>query len=233
MRRVHLEPEGVGPGGDLGNGDVAAPLARYVAEARNAGATAIVVEAEPADAELAATVEATGFVPVRTTLQLRRPLPLDAAARARALPIRTRPFEPGRDEGAWLHVNNRAFAWHPDQADQTLDDLRAREAEPWFRADGFLVHESPDGELDGFCWTKVHAAHDPPLGEIYVIGVDPTAHGHGLGRALVVAGLDWLARQGLQDAMLYVEADNATARALYASMGFTEHQSHRWWRRSL
>ena len=59
MRRVHLEPEGVGPGGDLGNGDVAAPLARYVAEARNAGATAIVVEAEPADPELAAAVGAT------------------------------------------------------------------------------------------------------------------------------------------------------------------------------
>jgi mycothiol synthase len=139
----------------------------------------------------------------------------------------------GADDDAWLEVNNRAFAWHPDQSDRTRADLAALQAEAWFRPDGFLVHEGDDGILDGFCWTKIHADHEPPLGEIYVIGVDPGRHGHGLGRALVVAGLDWLATQGLGQAMLYVEADNEPARHLYRSLGFAEHHAHQWWRLAL
>jgi len=233
MRRVTVERAGTRVSEELPERQIGEHLAAALERARGDGATAVVVEAEPADAALAAAVEAAGFEPIRTTLQLQRRLPLEPDARGDAPTIATRAFDPDRDADAWLAVNNRAFAWHPDQANQTLDDLRARQAEPWFRADGFLVHESVDGGLDGFCWTKIHADHDPPLGEIYVIGVDPPAHGQGLGRALVLAGLDWLHGQGLADAMLYVESGNTAARSLYASMGFTEHQSHRWWRRSL
>ncbi len=190
----------------------------------------LVVDAEPTPAELGRLLERVGFELIRTTLQLRVPLPLAPERAGHPPAIALRPFRVDQDEPAWLAVNNRAFAWHPDQSNRTLDQLRALEAQPWFRADGFLVHEDPSGQLDGFCWTKVHRLHRPPLGEIYVIGVDPDAHGRGLGRALVVAGLDWLAGQGLTHGMLYVEADNAPARHLYESLGFTEHHAHRWWR---
>jgi mycothiol synthase len=219
-------------------GDDTARLLTQIAElAGRAGARAVVVDAEPATDALAAVAESSGFELVRTTLQLRRPLPLDPAARSGATPIATRAFRPGVDDDAWLRVNNRAFAWHPDQSDRTPADLERDEAEPWFRADGFLVHEGRGtaGDslgIDGFCWTKIHGDHDPSLGEIYVIGVDPDCHGRGLGRSLVIAGLDWLAGQGLEQAMLYVEADNAPALHLYDSLGFREHHDHRWWRRT-
>jgi mycothiol synthase len=180
-------------------------------------------QATPADDRRAAGL---GLYQARELWQMRRPLPVPGADR-RALP--TRPFEVGRDEAAWLAVNNRAFGWHPDQSGWTLDDLRAREQEPWFDTAGFLLHER-EGRLAGFCWTKVHRDSTPPMGEIYVIAVDPDWHGQGLGRDLTLAGLDHLAGAGLGTAMLYVESTNGPAIRLYRDMGFTVHRVDRVYR---
>ncbi len=123
-------------------------------------------------------------------------------------------------------TNNRAFADHPEQGHWTMDTLMEREQEPWFDPDGFLLLEE-GGELAGSCWTKIHRRTDPPMGEIYVIGVDPDFHGRGWGRALTRAGLDWLAARGLTVGMLYVDAANTTAVTMYRSMGFSDHHVDR------
>ena len=162
--------------------------------------------------------ERAGMEAERVLLHLRAPL--TAQALGGHAGVEVRPFRPGRDEEAWLEVNRRAFAGHPEQGAWTRADLERREEEPWFDPGGFLIYEV-DGRIAAFCWTKVH--REPPLGEIYVIGVDPDFWGRGLGRALTLAGLEHLAMQGVRTAMLYVEATNAAALALYRSLGFHEH----------
>jgi mycothiol synthase len=169
-----------------------------------------------------------GLVLERELLELRVTLPLTTPVRwPGGVTVRT--FVPGRDETAWVEVNNRAFAGHPEQGAWTVDTLRAREREAWFDADGFLLAFDGDG-LAGFCWTKVHGAappREPRAGEIYVIGVDPDRQGTGLGRALVVGGLDSLTQRGITDGMLFVDAANTAALALYESLGFVTRRLDR------
>lgn len=170
---------------------------------------------------------ALGFEPERTLLQMRVPLPLPAPAPAPPTGVTLRPFRPGADDRAWLEVNNRAFAGHPEQGNWTVADLARRRSEPWFDPAGFLVAEDAAGRLLGSCWTKVHTDTDPPMGEIYVISVDPAAHGKGLGRLLTAAGLQRLADRQLTVGMLYVDAANTAAVGLYHALGFTTHHADR------
>jgi mycothiol synthase len=154
----------------------------------------------------------------RSLHEMRVALPLDSRTA-----VGTRAFTPA-DADAWLRVNNAAFADHPEQGGWDRATLSARLAEPWFDPDGFRLYEQ-DGVVAAFCWTKVHDEMSPPVGEIYVIGVDPALHGRGLGRELTLAGLDWMSDHGLGEAMLYVDGGNVAARHLYERLGFVTQRT--------
>jgi mycothiol synthase len=163
-----------------------------------------------------------GWQPVRTLLQLRAPLGEMELPEPR-LPdgVSLRTFRPGFDEQDWLALNARAFADHPEQGQWSLTDLEDRIASPWFDPAGFLLAVRSDGRLLGFHWTKMHTETPEPLAEMYVMGVDPDAQGLSLGKALMVAGLRYLRERGPDTVLLYVEADNHLALALYERFGFT------------
>jgi mycothiol synthase len=170
----------------------------------------------------AALARCLGFTRTRVLYQLRRSLFAPIPAPDLPAGVVLRPFCPGDDDQAWLALNARAFADHPDQGRWTHHDLRVRMAEPWFDPHGFLLADR-DGQLLGFHWTKIHGSsthQHQPIGEVYVLGVDPAAHGLGLGTALTLAGLRYLRRQGLDQAMLYVDESNTAAVKLYTSLGF-------------
>jgi mycothiol synthase len=187
----------------------------------------------------AALARSMGFRQSRALWQMRRSL--YAALPQAELPdgVTLRTFEPGHDDEAWVRLNAAAFRGHPEQGSWTLEDLHRREHEPWFDPEGFFLAERGD-RMVGFHWTKVHGgdghphpegphAHDghghDPIGEVYVVGVDPGEQGSGLGRALTLTGLRHLRHLGLPDAMLYVDADNTAAIRLYSSLGFTRWET--------
>jgi len=121
------------------------------------------------------------------------------------------------DADAIVAVNARAFADHPEQGAMDRADFDRRRRESWFDPDGLFVAER-DGRVIGFHWTKLADG----VGEVYVVGVDPEAHGSGLGTALTATGLHHLWSHDPQRIELYVEGDNAAALAVYHRLGFVE-----------
>ncbi|HPU13302.1 MAG TPA: mycothiol synthase [Aeromicrobium sp.] len=133
---------------------------------------------------------------------------------AEGLTIRT--FDDG-DAEELVALNARAFANHPEQGQMTLADFNRRRAEPWFDPAGVFIAVR-DGQMVGFHWTKVEGQ----TGEVYVVGVDPSAHGGGIGTALTAAGLRYLWGRGVAEVDLYVEGDNVPALKVYRNLGFGE-----------
>jgi mycothiol synthase len=241
---LHLAVTPAQRGHGIGSGLVKRALALSDAEGRETWAWA---HGNHPGAERLA--KAHDFVPVREVSVLRRaahpPLP------DLVIPdgYRLRGYE-SEDAQALLRVNASAFAGHPEQGAMDAANLAERMAEPWFDPAGLLLLIDPAGQVAGFHWTKIDpgAARSPSgpahgeaamgeaamgeaamgevsIGEVYVIAVDPRAHGRGLGRTLLSAGLHHLVDSGVDEVMLYVEADNAAAVALYSSLGFTHRAS--------
>jgi mycothiol synthase len=198
-------------------------LGRALAEAMAglAGETGLQVWAHGDQPAASALAAAAGFERTRSLWQMRRPLAEPLAEPRLPGGITVRAFQPGRDEEAWLALNAAAFASHPEQGAWTPADLEQREQEDWFDPAGFFLAER-GARLAGFHWTKVHPADgaSPPIGEVYVVGVDPAEQGTGLGRALTLIGVHYLRDRGLEQVMLYVDESNVAAVRLYESMGF-------------
>jgi len=190
-----------------------------------------------------------GFESVRTLLQLCTALPFPGTAAAvdgpqqatssaspqnSTGPATIEAFRPGIDDAEWVALNARVFADHPEQGSLTAVDLAARQAEPWFNPGDFLIaRDRASLRMIGFNWLKIEGGSqsnddnhinidDDVIGEIYVIGVHPDAAGHGLGRTLMLAGLERLRERGCTSAELYVEAESASAVHLYRSLGFID-----------
>jgi mycothiol synthase len=173
----------------------------------------------PAAQALAASV---GLQAVRILLVLRLELADPPPPETVPDGITLRTFEPS-DVDAIVRVNGRAFASHPEQGAMDRADFERRSASEWFDPAGLFVavrdREGRDGEIVGFHWTKV----EDRVGEVYVVGVDPSEQGSGLGTALTARGLRHLFDAGLPIVDLYVEGDNEPALAVYRRLGFTEH----------
>jgi len=163
-----------------------------------------------------------GFEPVRELLHLGRtlaPHPIKQLAINLPNNYQVRTFQPGIDDEAWIRLNARIFANHPEQGRLTLADLHARMQEPWFTADDFhLVTLLNNDELVAFCWAK----NDPQTatGEIYAIGVSADHQRLGIAKQLLELAFSQMAAKGLNQATLYVEGDNDAALAAYYQSGF-------------
>lgn len=143
--------------------------------------------------------------------------------------FRFRLFRPGIDDISWLELNRKAFESLPDQGSWTAADLQTRLTADWYDPNGFFVADY-DGQLAGFHWTKMETSGStttPATGEVFLIATAEEYRGSGISEPLLLAGLEYLQRQGAHQAHLFVDSSNSRAASFYAKSGFEHRDSDR------
>jgi len=159
-----------------------------------------------------------GFMPVRQYATLRwsgdalpnEDLPDDFALR---------PFRPGLDSQRLTDIQNAAFVDSWGFSPNTAKQIEARVASKSTTPEGILFITHGDG-VAAYNWTVRPAGPGGKLGRIAMTGVHPNYRGMGLSRPTVLAGMRWLASQGVELIELEMDSSNLSAAKVYQSLGF-------------
>jgi ribosomal protein S18 acetylase RimI-like enzyme len=101
-----------------------------------------------------------------------------------------------------------------------------------YQPDLDLIAVNSDGAFVAFCLCQIKQVTDSggayTVGEIGVIGTHPDFQKRGLGRALMLSGLQRLKERGAKSAFLETEDGKTTALHLFTSTGFQTISAWRW-----
>ena len=132
-----------------------------------------------------------------------------------------RRFTLGEDDEVWLSLNAQSFEDHVEQGSWSHQTFLEKINEGWFDPERFLLCFDHESQLAGCVWNKEHAPEGVDrIGELFLLCVSPSHQGCGLGRALAEKSIEMMISDETSTAMVYTDANNLRAIALYQSLGF-------------
>ncbi len=167
----------------------------------------------------------------RHFFQMHRPL--DQPIEPVALPagFRLRHVADAADVAAWVAAFNQSFIDHWNFHPITLESHMHWMQHPSYRPAHDLIAVAEDGTIAAFSFCIIdaeeNARNQRNYGSIAMLGTRRGYRRRGLGRAMLLAGLQRLKADGAAVAKLNVDTENPTgALRLYESVGF--HVAHSW-----
>jgi mycothiol synthase len=125
----------------------------------------------------------------------------------------------------WVDMFNWSFIDHWNHHPLTIENHRHWIASPKYRAERDLVAVAPDGTYAAFCFCWIdpddNARNNRKEGWIDILGTRRGYRKIGLGKAMLLRGMHLLKNEGMDTAVLGVDAENPSgALRLYESVGF-------------
>ncbi len=140
-----------------------------------------------------------------------------------------RPLRGDSEASAYVSIHRAAYNTEMMTEEHRISLMR----QPHYRQDLDLVAVAPAGALAAFCVSSIDPVENERRGqnegEIAIVGTHPAYRGHGLGRAVVLAGMHGLRRDGAETAVLGVAGDNTAAIRVYERLGFSVDSQIRWY----
>ena len=214
-----------------GRGIGRALLSAATDRARAVGASVLHVQV-PSDSKAGrCLLESAGFKGVRTYWRMTwygDKVPAPGLASGFGL----RSFRTGLDEEALTDLQNAAFGDSWGFCPNTVDEIRARLRFKTNHPDGIIL--ATDGpRLAAYNWTQRALSGSVSTGWISMTGVHPDYRGRGLGKAIVLAGMEVLTGKGVRSIELEIDEQNARAREIYCSVGFRKSGEMLWYEKRL
>jgi mycothiol synthase len=172
-----------------------------------------------------AALERNGLRPVRYFFRMVRDLRQPIAEPVFPEGYTLTHVKTDEDVSKWVDAVNLSFIDHWNFHPANVEDSKHWRKMPNYMPEIDLVALAPDGTFGGFCYCTIDVEENETLDEkqgwIEMLG---TVRGHrniGLGRALLLAGMQVLRAKGLDYAKLGVDAENPTgALGFYERHGF-------------
>jgi mycothiol synthase len=172
-----------------------------------------------------ALLEEHGFAIGRYFLRMTRSLhePIPEPVLPSGFTIRT--VVGTHQAAAWIDMFNQSFIDHWNHHDKTVEERLHWMSESYYNADRDLIVVAPDGTFAAFAFCSISSEENTRTGRkegwVNLLGTRRGFRKIGLGRAILLAGLQRLQADGMDTALLGVDADSLTgATRLYQSVGF-------------
>lgn len=178
-----------------------------------------------------ALLESSGFVPCRYFYRMERSLlePLEEAELPEGFKLRSVPELGGYQNRQLIRASvemfNQTFIDHWNHHQLTVEALQTELDNPNYREELDSIAVASDGTLAAFCYCFIHQENNYRCrrreGFISALGTRRGFRRQGLGRAMLLAGMQQLKAAGMEKALLGVDAENPSgATRLYESVGF-------------
>lgn len=145
--------------------------------------------------------------------------------------FRLRQMQGEQDLQAWVEMYNQAFIDHWNHHELTIERVRHELNNPCYNSDLDLIATATDGTFAAFCYCRINPEDNKrkgrPEGLIICLGTRRGFRHQGLGRAMLLTGMQRLQAAGVEIAKLGVDVENPTgALRLYESVGFQKAFTH-------
>lgn len=176
-------------------------------------------------AERIALLESCGFTADRYFFSMQRSLTEPLPEPQFPAGFTLRQLQGEQDIEAWVDMFNQTFIDHWNHHDLTVDRRKYWLSNPQYKPELDLIAIAPDGTFAAFCFCHIHPEHNARSGRnegwVADLGVRRGFRKMGLGRAMLLAGMQRLKAAGFDTARLIVDAENRSgALRLYESVGF-------------
>lgn len=178
-----------------------------------------------------ALLESRGMSPERYTFVMERTLDEQMPAPELPAGFTIREVRDEQDGAAWIEMFNLSFIDHWNHHPLTFERWKNWMDDPDGRPELNVVAVAADGTFAAFCWAGIDPEENKRSGKnvgwVHLLGTRRGFRRIGLGRAILLIGLERLKASGIDTVKLGVDAESLTgATRLYEAAGF--HRAETW-----
>lgn len=195
--------------------------------AKEQGVTSVKLRCSSRDSQIdrIAILHENGFNADRYFLIMERSLHEPLAQPQIPTGFTVRSVTPEQDAEAWVEMHNQSFIDHWNHHDLTVEDYKHWRADPDYKPELDLVAIAPDGTFASHCYCAIFPEDNKRSGRqegwVGILGTRRGFRRLGLGKAMLLKGMQTLLAAGMDIAKIGVDYDNPNgARQLYESVGF-------------